>query len=436
MTVGRKTSQESLATFLDGTELVRGVQAGGNVKLTTGSIAGLALTSLGVVGNELTGVNFYHDDSAQFADRGAVITTNRDLVSPLGIAPSQWHLATGNGDNTTFRGVSCGYMKSRDRPGITSAQRGVLYGLQLSIEPHYSRNNYPYDDADCLILSNEGDGQGTEAIYAGRKLRDIRFTGYITAGILTVVSMIAGRIVTAIVLTGPGISGDPVIVSGPDAGGVGDYGISIGLTAGSAGSPITITAVARDFGAVLGVDMSAETVIYTTADYNYGWNSMLAGRSNFRKAMFLAPDNTNIIMARNSGGTDSPILQWLNDRVSIDGREIRGWANWTPTITADSGTFTTLTINGSETRWQKVNGLVFARVTFQVVTVGSAAGSFRITPPSTPANTVDGRGADATGARALVGNWLGSTMRLTRDGGADPIVAGNTYTAVLTYEAA
>jgi hypothetical protein len=63
--------------------------------------------------------------------------------------------------------VSGGYFKSMDRSGITSGQRGVLYGLQISIQPNFDRNNAPYDDADCLVLHNEGTGQGTEALYMG-----------------------------------------------------------------------------------------------------------------------------------------------------------------------------------------------------------------------------------------------------------------------------
>lgn len=108
------------------------------------------------------------DPTGGFFNRSALITTLRDVVNPAGIVPSLSQVVVGNGDNTTFRGVSGGYIKAKDRAGITASQRGVLYGLQLSVEPIHDRNNFPFDDAVGVVVSNEGTGRGTEGIYFGR----------------------------------------------------------------------------------------------------------------------------------------------------------------------------------------------------------------------------------------------------------------------------
>lgn len=110
----------------------------------------------------------YIDTTNNFTDRSALITTTRDVVDPTSVMPSLWQLTIGNGNNANFRGVSGGYFKSADRTGITSGQRGVLYGLQLSVQPNFDRNNHPNDDAVGLVVQNEGTGKGTEGIYFGR----------------------------------------------------------------------------------------------------------------------------------------------------------------------------------------------------------------------------------------------------------------------------
>ena len=124
------------------------------------------------IGNYLiSGVVYYYSSGSHFSGQGfhrnAIDVKLRDIVNPIGIVPSFHQLQIGNGDNSTFRGVSGGYIKSKDRDGITASERGVLYGLQLSVEPNFDRNNFPYDDAVGLVISNEGTGRGTEAIYFG-----------------------------------------------------------------------------------------------------------------------------------------------------------------------------------------------------------------------------------------------------------------------------
>src|SRR5437879_5300962 len=81
--------------------------------------------------------SIYIDTTNGFVDRSALITTTRSVLNPVGIVASLWQLVLGNGDNSTFRGVSCGYFKAQDKPGIAASQRGVLYGLQLSVSPSF-----------------------------------------------------------------------------------------------------------------------------------------------------------------------------------------------------------------------------------------------------------------------------------------------------------
>ena len=143
-----------------------GMQLGGQ-PVTTESNA-QQLTNKTIRSTSGSTSTLYIDTSNTFTDRSAIVTTLRDTVNPTTVVPNIWQAAIGNGDNTNFRGVSCGYFKAADRTGLTSGQRGVLYGLQLSVEPNFDRNNFPNDDAVCLVATNEGTGRGTEAIYIGR----------------------------------------------------------------------------------------------------------------------------------------------------------------------------------------------------------------------------------------------------------------------------
>lgn len=113
---------------------------------------------------------------------------------------------------------------------------------------------------------------------------------------------------------------------------------------------------------------------------------------------------------------------------------IAAWTAWTPTITADAGTFTTVTINATETRWQKVNKTVIANVSFQIASVGTATGSILISPPVAPSSQMMSFGQDISNARALAGGKSGSNLRVSRYDAASPIVAGAFYYLTMIYE--
>jgi hypothetical protein len=422
--------------------IISGTLAQFNTACTDDDFTGLAAVQT-VLNKTVRQSTFYSDTASAYIDRSAIITIARDTVDPTGIVPSYWSLHDGNGDNTTFRGVSGGYLKSRDRSTITLGQRGVLYGLQLSVEPKFTRNNFPYDDAVCLVLQNEGVGKATEMLYIGETPRAVAFSGWVSGNTLTVTTMTSGTIVLgALLLTGGAPANTSITGYGTGTGGLGTYTLNNSFTLGSSGSPVAITGIVRDADAGIGIDASCTTAIYTTGDYDYLIDTLWGGnRSAFRTAMIRAPNDTNIIVARNDAdNADLPVLQWLNDRVVIANSIVDPWTAWTPTITADTGTFTTVTLNTAETRYQRINGKVTARIAFQIVNAGTAAGGIQVTlPPGLAAvNNVWASGHDNSGPHALMGIYNSGTQRVrfVRTGGVNPIVAGNFYYLNLEYEVA
>lgn len=109
------------------------------------------------------------DPSGGFITRNAVLTLARDVNAPTGIAVTSFSVTEGNGDNTTFRGVSGSYTQARDRTDVTAANKGVLYAGQFSVVPRVSRNKVPFDDVACLVLQNDtgNASKGTDALYIG-----------------------------------------------------------------------------------------------------------------------------------------------------------------------------------------------------------------------------------------------------------------------------
>jgi hypothetical protein len=111
-----------------------------------------------------------YSDSTTFQDRKSIITLRREITNPVGIVPSTWITAIGRGDNASFKGVSGGFIDVRDSNSILSSERGVLYGLQITVAPRFARNNIPYDDVACLVLQHNGtdaSAHGTDALYIG-----------------------------------------------------------------------------------------------------------------------------------------------------------------------------------------------------------------------------------------------------------------------------
>jgi len=95
----------------------------------------------------------------------------RSVSSPTTVSPTVLNITSGKGDNATVIGVSGGYFQARDENDVNASNKGVLYGLQLSLVPRVVRNNIPYDDVAGLVVQNDADvagARGTDAIYIGR----------------------------------------------------------------------------------------------------------------------------------------------------------------------------------------------------------------------------------------------------------------------------
>jgi hypothetical protein len=210
---------------------------------------------------QLTGSIYVDPTNNNFIDRGALITTQRDITNPTGVVPSFWTSTIGNGDNTTFRGVSGGYFKASDRTGLAAGSRGVLYGLQLSVEPTAAhRNNFPYDDAVGLVVNNEGTKRGTEGIYIGN-------------------------------------------------------GASVATDANNT--------FGQNWDAGLGIDCPATVGIYYTKTYNHGidttWGGTGGSGATFNNAFLKVKAGTTIIESKNNAGSAVvPVLKYTTgDKIQI-----------------------------------------------------------------------------------------------------------------------
>lgn len=269
----------------------------------------------------LRSIKFYYDDASLFIDRDAIVTVSRDTVDPTGIVPSFWSLHTGNGDNSTLRGVSSGFLKVQDRSGIALSERGCLYGLQIDVAPRWTRNNTPYDDTACLVLTNSGLGTGTESIYIGPSTRPaISVTGYITAGVLTVSAVTTGTIVIGSLITGAGIPANCIVAAyGTGDGGIGTYTLNTSFSSGSSGAQIAITGFTRDFQTLFGGAANAIVWGYAVGDYDYLLDACFGGTiATVRQACFRAPNNVPITVARNAANSADIIVSKVNSSDQIE----------------------------------------------------------------------------------------------------------------------
>lgn len=116
------------------------------------------------------------------------------------------------------------------------------------------------------------------------------------------------------------------------------------------------------------------------------------------------------------------------------------WTAWTPTITADAGTFTTTSASG---RYMRVNKLIQYQVSITITTVGTATGGLRFTLPvsahSSGLYIGSGREMAVTGVMLFVlGNQGGGAGigAITRYDNTSILGSGRLIAAAGTYEAA
>lgn len=116
---------------------------------------------------------------------------------------------------------------------------------------------------------------------------------------------------------------------------------------------------------------------------------------------------------------------------------LRAWTSYTPTVTAGSGTFTTVSATG---KYCKIGKTVFWRVHVTITTIGTAAGGVYVTLPVTAQTATDsafyGR-EDAITGNSLNGRFVNSTTAtILQYNNSSPIVAGYQLKFGGAYEAA
>lgn len=160
--------------------------------------------------------------------------------------------------------------------------------------------------------------------------------------------------------------------------------------------------------------------------------------ATFANAMVRGPAQQTLLSALNNAqSADIPLLRLdANDRLELVGAPIYTRANYSPTYTADSGSFTTVTTSAA--RFSVMNRVCSFTVAFQVVSKGTAAGAIRVSLPvaASASYSASVSGVNSTSTLALVGTIAAgaSLCRVARYDGADPIVDGSFYTVTGSYE--
>lgn len=115
----------------------------------------------------------------------------------------------------------------------------------------------------------------------------------------------------------------------------------------------------------------------------------------------------------------------------------QAWQAWTPTITAQSGTFTTVSGAG---RYIAYGDTIHWSCTITITTVGTAAGGVRFTLPATaqssPLHIGNGRENTATGEHLTIYAVTTTVGLVLTYSNGDPIGAGRTLILAGTYEKA
>lgn len=115
---------------------------------------------------------------------------------------------------------------------------------------------------------------------------------------------------------------------------------------------------------------------------------------------------------------------------------IGAWAAWTPTVTAESGTFTTVSGAG---RYAQIGKTIVWEATITITTVGSATFGVKFTLPVTAQNATAHIGygrSVASGAALQVRLNATTNATILRYDDASPIGAGAVLRINGTYEAA
>lgn len=106
------------------------------------------------------------------------------------------------------------------------------------------------------------------------------------------------------------------------------------------------------------------------------------------------------------------------------------WTSYTPTVTASSGTFTTVSATG---RWKSIGKTVFVKIAITITTVGTASGIVAATLPNTSADAYNFSGNSGSGFQLTV-NTVSNQAYFTKYDGTSVISAGATLYGSGVYE--
>ncbi len=85
-----------------------------------------------------------------------------------GITATFREITGGYGAPGLFQGVSGRFIAVGDPSDVTPATRGVLYGLNISMQPKTPRSTVPFDDVAAVVIANDGTVPSiVECIYIG-----------------------------------------------------------------------------------------------------------------------------------------------------------------------------------------------------------------------------------------------------------------------------
>ena len=115
------------------------------------------------------------------------------------------------------------------------------------------------------------------------------------------------------------------------------------------------------------------------------------------------------------------------------------WETWTPTVTAQTGSFTTVTV--SLARYGRINKLVYAEIDFTITSIGTGAGIPLFTIPITSAVTAtmalgQYRETAVTGLTGVITYENTTQFSCRRYDNAASIGAGYRFAGSFQYEAA
>lgn len=100
------------------------------------------------------------------------------------------------------------------------------------------------------------------------------------------------------------------------------------------------------------------------------------------------------------------------------------YGTWVPTITAETGTFTTVSSSGAQ--FTQIGRLVLWAVNFTITTAGTANNGFRFTLPHTPSSTHLGNGRCSTTGFELHVTHIGSGVaQVNKYDNTTTIASGN-----------